>query len=69
VQLTLEDGGPNDADGLANHSVADPGGVAVAAGQAVTVEVNSGGGAGSLWLLTILGLLLWRAKPVRREVA
>ena len=29
VQLQIEDGGPNDADGLANGSIVDPGGVAV----------------------------------------
>jgi len=29
VQLTLEDGGPNDDDGLANRTIVDPGGVAV----------------------------------------
>jgi hypothetical protein len=29
VQLTIEDGGPNDDDGLANRSIVDPGGVAV----------------------------------------
>ncbi|WP_160296950.1 tandem-95 repeat protein [Photobacterium halotolerans] len=29
VQLTIEDGGPNDDDGLANGSVLDPGGVGV----------------------------------------
>jgi hypothetical protein len=29
VQLTIEDGGPNDDDGLANGSIDDPGGVAV----------------------------------------
>lgn len=29
VQLTIQDGGPDDADGLANGSVDDPGGVAV----------------------------------------
>ncbi|WP_166838575.1 Ig-like domain-containing protein [Rheinheimera pleomorphica] len=29
VQLTIEDGGPNDADGLANGAIVDPGGVAV----------------------------------------
>ena len=28
VQLTLEDGGPNDADGVANSMILDPGGVA-----------------------------------------
>ncbi|WOT06845.1 VCBS domain-containing protein [Shewanella youngdeokensis] len=29
VQLTIEDGGPNDDDGVANGSIVDPGGVAV----------------------------------------
>ncbi|MDP5152064.1 Ig-like domain-containing protein, partial [Rheinheimera baltica] len=29
VQLTIEDGGPNDADGIVNGSIVDPGGVAV----------------------------------------
>jgi VCBS repeat-containing protein len=29
VQLTIEDGGPNDDDGLANGTIVDPGGVAV----------------------------------------
>ena len=29
VQLTIEDGGPNDDDGLANGSIDDPGGVAI----------------------------------------
>ena len=29
VQLTIEDGGPNDDDGLANSSINDPGGVSV----------------------------------------
>ncbi|URQ92795.1 Ig-like domain-containing protein [Pseudoalteromonas sp. SCSIO 43101] len=30
VQLTIEDGGPNDDDGMANKAIEDPGGVAVA---------------------------------------
>ncbi|MFN6261678.1 MAG: Ig-like domain-containing protein [Chromatiaceae bacterium] len=29
VQVTVEDGGPNDADGIANAAIVDPGGVAV----------------------------------------
>lgn len=29
VQVTVQDGGPNDADGLANGTIVDPGGVAV----------------------------------------
>ena len=35
VQLQIEDGGPNDDDGLANRAIADPGGVAV------TISENS----------------------------
>ncbi|WAJ71411.1 cadherin-like domain-containing protein [Catenovulum adriaticum] len=31
VQLTIEDGGPNDDDGMANGSITDPGGIAVIA--------------------------------------
>jgi hypothetical protein len=50
VELTLEDGGPNDADGAVNGEILDPGGVAVlatgntfpvAADDAVTVLENS----------------------------
>jgi hypothetical protein len=37
VQLTLADGGPNDADGLANGVIRDPGGLAVPV--SVTLEV------------------------------
>jgi large repetitive protein len=49
VQLTIEDGGPNDDDGITNGSIVDPGGVAVmlnsnmlpvAAADAVKVPVN-----------------------------
>ena len=40
VQLMIEDGGPNDADGLANGVIRDPGGVAM---QAVAVAANAQG--------------------------
>lgn len=40
VQVTVEDGGPNDADGLANSAIVDPGGVAVPAnGNTLPVAV------------------------------
>ncbi|WP_250459550.1 DUF4347 domain-containing protein [Microbulbifer litoralis] len=42
LQLTLEDGGPNDSDSLANGSLLDPGGLAVAAGSS-----SSSGGSSS----------------------
>ena len=37
VQLTIEDGGPNDEDGVANGAIVDPGGVAIVAEVAVEV--------------------------------
>ncbi|WP_269800915.1 InlB B-repeat-containing protein [Aliidiomarina celeris] len=41
VQLYIEDGGPNDADGVANGTVVDPGGVAVLNdGNTVPVALN-----------------------------
>ena len=51
VQLTLEDGGPNDADGLRNGVIQDPGGVgsfpqAVADSSDVQVGYTSSGGGG-----------------------
>lgn len=65
VQLTIEDGGPNDADGVADNSVADPGGVA-AVTNSVKVRVDSGGGAGSPWLLILMGIFVWRTGLLRR---
>ena len=54
VQLTIEDGGPNDADGVADSTVTDPGGVA----QLTTgrVALNGGGGAFSPWWLVLLAI-------------
>lgn len=73
VRLTLVDGGPNDADGLPNGIVKDPGGVAVAAAVDTPVSTigspGTGGGCAlstdtaasqrlDLWLMAgLLGLL------------
>ena len=72
VRLTLADGGPNDADGLPNGIVRDPGGVAIAAAVETPISTigdpNLGGGCAisterqahqrlDLWLLA--GLLSW----------
>ena len=43
VQLTIEDGGPNDADGLANGSIDDPGGVSNDEGSNADSTDNTGG--------------------------
>jgi hypothetical protein len=56
VQLTIEDGGANDFDGVANKRVVDPGGVAAILASDVKVSVSGGGGMTPLWLL-LLGLL------------
>ncbi len=65
VQLTIEDGGPNDADGVADLRIKDPGGVAQPDSQLVTITITGGGGGGgavSYWLLLLLagGVLMRR---------
>lgn len=62
VQLTIQDGGPNDADGEANGVIRDPGGVGVADVTPAheTPEPDDGSGGGTLhplWLLLLAGLL------------
>lgn len=57
VQLTLEDGGPNDADGAADRVIKDPGGVAEPAPWVVPIPGRSNGGGGAIDLLWILGML------------
>jgi hypothetical protein len=44
VQLTIEDGGPNDADGGINASISDPSGVAVLTEPAATPTAPAGDG-------------------------
>jgi len=82
VQLTIEDGGPNDADGVVDNTVDDPGGVAVVLAVTPTptpvdteveVKVSSGGGSFSPLWLSLLGLfavpriLAARKKGVKHE--
>ncbi len=77
IQLTLVDGGPNDADGLANGVIRDPGGVAVtdpAPGPQPPEEAEDGSGGGGvvhpLCLLLLLGWGIVRCYvPVRRRRA
>ncbi|MEE9491897.1 MAG: choice-of-anchor U domain-containing protein [Gammaproteobacteria bacterium] len=64
LELTLTDGGPNDADGEANGVIKDPGAVTIPASTPTTTssDANSSpGGAGAFgvgWLL-MLSALLW----------
>ncbi|WP_027330129.1 tandem-95 repeat protein [Marinimicrobium agarilyticum] len=81
VQLTLEDGGPNDADGLVNGSVSDPGAVSRPVEQEpeqpgtgtpeydgeVTTRSSGGGGSnGALFTGLLLSLGLGRRWVARR---
>ncbi|QEI11270.1 DUF4347 domain-containing protein [Cellvibrio japonicus] len=67
VQLNIEDGGPNDADGLVNSAVVDPGAVSVEIvipepPAPIDIKSSSGGGAmHTLWIL-LLGVLLMTRK-------
>jgi hypothetical protein len=58
LQLTIQDGGSNDADGVRNFIVKDPGGLALAPEQeeAPVVAADSSGRAGSsnLWFMLML---------------
>ncbi|CAM4000421.1 Alpha-agarase precursor [Vibrio aerogenes CECT 7868] len=55
VQLTIEDGGPNDNDQNANGTIIDPGGIATR--TAISEKVKTGGGGFSPFAGLLLGLL------------
>ncbi|VAW70573.1 Alkaline phosphatase [hydrothermal vent metagenome] len=61
VQVTIEDGGPNDTDGLADNRVTDPGGVGTLSGASPpgSVALKSSGGTLSPWFVFILLVLLF----------
>ncbi|MFA0413341.1 choice-of-anchor U domain-containing protein [Vibrio renipiscarius] len=62
VRLTIQDGGPNDEDGVANGSIKDPSGVATK--QSVSTSAQVSGSAGSIdWSASLLMLM---ALAVRR---
>ena len=76
MMMLIEDGGPNDADGEANGTIVDPGGVA-APRPAAAAEPSSGGGGGGGCTLNpgakfdpifILMLLVAGAHIVRRHI-
>jgi len=71
IQLTIQDGGPNDMDGQANRVIEDPAQI----GKVVAVDDNNGGGGGGggggtlhpLWPLMLLASLWWVAACRRRQ--
>ena len=63
LQLTLEDGGPNDADGEVNSAISDPGAVGVlipvsATSLTTTTSIHSSGGGSIGWAMLVMLLLL-----------
>ncbi|QKQ26859.1 PKD domain-containing protein [Candidatus Reidiella endopervernicosa] len=63
VQLIIEDGGANDADGLANNRVVDPGGVSV---MSSTASSSGSGAVQPLWLLLLSSFAVSRVLVQRR---
>jgi len=51
VTLTLTDGGPGDADGVANGVIVDPAGVAEADAEIVSINGNGANGKGGGFVL------------------
>ena len=73
LQLTIQDGGANDADGVRNFIVKDPGGLALAPEPEEVASSNASGRVGSvsLWfmlLLSITAMAVWRLR-VKQKVA
>jgi len=59
LRLMIEDGGANDADGIANGTIDDPGGIAVIANEDVAKETDpEKSSSGSMFYLTLLLLLI-----------
>jgi hypothetical protein len=69
VRLTIRDGGPNDADGMENGTIDDPGGIAVKSVNEIVKtldpETSTSGGVFTLNLVLLLMLLGWRGFIVR----
>jgi len=62
IQLTIEDGGGNDMDGVANHVIEDPaqlGGVQVVATAPVASSGSGGGAISAQWLLLLVVYMSW----------
>ncbi|MCG8061648.1 MAG: hypothetical protein JAZ21_17775 [Candidatus Thiodiazotropha taylori] len=68
VELTIEDGGPNDADGKSNGRIADPGGVTtILSDDSGTGSSNGGGGIFNLWAILLLAFTLYIQCAGRRN--
>ncbi|MFC3151271.1 hypothetical protein ACFOEK_09565 [Litoribrevibacter euphylliae] len=70
LQLTIEDGGPNDFDGEVNGVIVDPGAISTSR-QVDNFETKGGGGAFNIWMLLLTGLVgvLTKARSVAIKYA
>jgi len=77
LQLTIQDGGANDADGVRNYIVKDPSGLALAPESEVEVDAESSGnssgrlGSTSQWFMLVFLMCtayLWRERRLRRTI-
>ena len=66
LKLLIEDGGANDADGLVNGVIDDPGGIAVVDNETIALDVipekSSSGSIAYLWLVLLTMLSIYRRK-------
>lgn len=67
VELTIEDGGPNDADGEANARIADPGGITSVPSDNSGKGSGGGGGAFNPWTTMLLVLVVLLTTARRRQ--
>jgi len=70
IQLMIEDGGPNDTDGIANHVIEDPAQIGVIDQSLADNEPEAAGrysGGGAMSLLVMLALILRRKTLKKRD--
>ncbi len=71
MRLTIEDGGPNDNDGVANSVIEDPGVIGVNYkknnADEAQIERSGGGSAGLMTLFLLLGFLAALKRPPKRR--
>jgi len=79
IQLTIQDGGPNDTDSIANLVIADPGTLSITmfnttrqneTGSTATTDVSDSNGGGTInigLLILLLVLVLLQANSLRRQ--
>jgi len=73
LRLSIQDGGPNDADGLADGTIVDPIAISTPINETSTGDngevstANGGGGSLTLDTLMLLFIMLWFTRKIRDE--